>query len=264
MNGPATGDSWLGGEGQAGVTRQIVKFAALSVGICSLLAGCGAQSDQTVEVFAAASLTGAFEDVARDFEQQHPGTTVRLNFAGSSTLREQLIDGAGGDVFVSANLVVMNQLLAEAEATGLEILGVPVEFASNELVLAVPAGNPGQLSGLDDLGRDDLLIGLCARGVPCGDLARQWLSDERVQASVDTEETDVRSLARRLAIRELDAALVYETDVVADPDLERVSAGRGPRSIYPVVAVSEAGQPFVEFVVSPAGADTLAQWGFDR
>jgi molybdate transport system substrate-binding protein len=220
------------------------------------LLSCGSDDGaSTLRVFAAASLTDAFADIERAFEAAHDGVDVVLNLAGSSSLREQIADGAPADVFASAST-------RHVEGIGTD----PVAFATNELALAVPASNPGDVGGLDDLARDDLLVGLCAPEVPCGELARRALAEAGVAAAVDTEEPDVRALLTKLAAGELDAGLVYRTDLLAAGD-DVVGADLGmdaPVTSYPVVAVS--GEPlageFVDFLLGAEAQAILADHGF--
>jgi len=241
-------------------------FVAVAVSALVLASvSCGGGDEDVVDVFAAASLTDAFTDLAAAFERAHPDSEVRLNFAGTSTLREQLLDGADADVFVSANMAIMDELIAEGA-----VAGQPQVMASNTLVLAVPIDDPGRVDDLSDVSRPELLIGVCARGVPCGDLAHRFLELHDVTPEVDTEEPDVRSLARRLADRELDAALIYRSDVVADHDHLRAVRLDPDRyepleSRYPIAAIDRddpGAAEFVDFVLGPEGRSVLEQWGF--
>lgn len=227
-----------------------------------LVAACGSSDSKTLDVFAAASLTSAFTELAETYEASTPAVEVRFNFAGSSALREQLNDGAEADVFASANASIMESLVEAGE-----IDGQPQVFAQNRLVLAVPSGNPGRLVGMADLSRTELLIGVCAPGVPCGDLAAMIIDDAGVDASVDTFESNVKSLVNRLIDGELDAGLVYVTDVLAaDGSLEVLSTAASDRLVsYPIVSISAdaEAQGFVDFVTSDQGRAVLSEWGFE-
>ncbi len=232
-----------------------------------ITAGCAAAGSDSEElvVFAAASLTEAFGEIERAFEEATPGVDVRLNLAGSSTLREQILEGAPASVFASANPEVMDQVVV-ADKT----VGVPVVFARNRLVLAVPSGNPAGVRGLGDLGRSELFIGTCAPGVPCGDLARTVLSGAGVELRTDTNEPDVRALLTKLAAGELDAGLMYATDVLAAGDAVEVipTGGGGAAAAYPIAALAAAPDPalaraFVAFVLSDRGREILADHGFE-
>jgi molybdate transport system substrate-binding protein len=214
---------------------------------------CSDDDGTTLRVFAAASLTDALSDVERAFEAEHGDVDVVLNLAGSSSLREQIAGGAPADVFASASA-------RHVEGIGDE----PVTFATNALELVVPASNPGDVDGLDDLARHELLVGVCAPEVPCGELARRALTDAGVDAAVDTEEPDVRALLTKVAAGELDAGLVYRTDVLAAGDDVVGVDVAGPATSYPVVAVSDeplAGA-FVDFLLGDEAQAILADHGF--
>ncbi len=238
------------------------------VAVAALAAACGGggggTDDAEVLVFAAASLTDAFSDLESAFEAANPGVDVELNLAGSSRLREQILAGAPADVFAAADEATM------AAVVDAGLAPAPTVFAHNRLALAVPADNPAAITSLADLERPELLVGLCAVGVPCGDLARAGLAQAGIEASIDTEEPDVRSLLNKLAAGELDAGMVYTTDVLAAADV--VSVPLPPSvdvvAVYPIVALDDApagdlAQAFVAFVSSPDGLAILADHGFE-
>jgi molybdate transport system substrate-binding protein len=209
-------------------------------------------------VSAASSLTDVFTVIEVRFENQHPGVDVRLNLAGSSTLREQILGGAPVHVFASAdpqNMEAVTELLVDPAAT----------FATNRLVLAVPAGNPGGIGGIDDLARDDLLIGTCAPQVPCGRLAAAVIETAGVAPAIDTREPDVRSLVTKLEAGELDAGLVYLTDALRTPGIEMVGDPFRPSTEYRIAVVDpdEYARDFVAFVLSEEGRAILASHGFE-
>ncbi len=231
-----------------------------------LISGCSGNDDrQVLLVSAAASLTDAFEAVEQAFEEANPDVDVVLNLAGSSALREQILGGAPVDVFASANMENMERVLAAGEVTD-----DPRVFARNRLQIAVPPTNPAGISGLDDFADETLFLGLCATGVPCGDLARAALAAADVEPAVDTNEPDVRSLLTKIEAGELDAGITYVTDVVSAegsvggidiPDDTNVDAD------YPIAVLSGATSPdiadeFVGFVLSAKGQQILSGFGF--
>jgi molybdate transport system substrate-binding protein len=217
-----------------------------------------------VLVLAAASLTDAFAAVEAEFEAANPDIDVEISFGASSTLRVQIEQGAPADVAALAGDAPMDAL----EAAGL--VEDPIRFATNSIVLATPIDNPGGIDGIADLARSRLLVGVCAPQVPCGEYARELLDAADVAASVDTEEPNVRALATKVASGELDAGLVYATDVRAMPD--RLAAiplpqGIDVRAQYPIAVVAETetrdrAERFIEFVRSPAGQAILVDAGF--
>lgn len=218
----------------------------------------------SITVFAAASLTDAFEEVGTAFEAVNPGTTVEFNFAASSALREQILAGAPADVFASANTSNMDQAVAGDAATD------PATFVENELQIAVPAGNPAGITGLADFANGDLLIGLCAEEVPCGQFGREALANAGVTPAIDTNEPDVRSLLTKVEAGELDAGIVYITDVLSAGDSVEgidIPADVNVTATYPIAALtgaasSEAAAAFVAFVLSDEGQEILASYGF--
>ena len=224
--------------------------------------GGGDGGGDTVRVFAAASLTAAFGELAEAFEAANPGVTVELNVAGSSALREQILEGAPVDVYAPADEANMAALVDAGE-----VAGDPRTFATNRLAIGVAPGNPGDVAGLADLADSELLVGLCASGVPCGDLARTVLDAAGVEASVDTNEPNVGALAAKLADGELDAGLVYVTDVAPAGPLTGlpIPTAADVATSYPIAVLDGApvtAAGFVEFVLSPTGQGILAEYGF--
>jgi len=213
-------------------------------------------------VFAASSLTGAFTRIATDFEAANPGTAVTFNFAASSALAQQIAAGAPAGVFASADTKNMDPVAGPAGST-------PQAFATNTLAVAVPAGNPARITGLADFGTASLRTGLCAVQVPCGKYAREALATAGVVPAPDTEEPDVKSLLAKVASGDLDAGIVYVTDVAAAaPEVEGVDVPAQDQvtATYPIVALDRGpGAPvadaFVAYVLGP-GQKVLRAAGF--
>jgi molybdate transport system substrate-binding protein len=218
-----------------------------------------------ITVLAAASLTDAFTELGSVFEDRHPGTGVRFSFGPSSGLATQITEGADADVFASANSTQMDAVVDDGDAKE-----DPEAFVTNVLEIAVPKGNPGGVTGLRDFSRDELLIGLCAEEVPCGQFGREALSGAGVRPAIHTNETDVRALLTKIESGELDAGIVYETDVLsAKEGVEGIEIpdDQNVTGTYPIVALRDAGEPdvaaaFVDFVESPDGLDVLKRYGF--
>ena len=233
----------------ASITLRILAAAGLTALVTS---GCDATSrtpsSEPLLVFAAASLTDAFGDLVADFATRNE-VEVHLSFGGSSALREQILDGAPADVFASADPETMAAVVQAGHAAS-----EPATFARNHLVLAVPLGNPAGVTGLSDLGRDELLVGLCAAPVPCGRLAALVLDDAALTARPDTLEPDARALRSKLEHAELDVGLVYASDVWDSDRIEDVDPVDGDRTAldrstdYPAVALRGAHPAAADFV----------------
>lgn len=225
----------------------------------------GPEAEPTsVTVFAAASLTEAFDALAEQFEAEHPSVEVVLSYGGSAALAQQIVEGAPVDVFASAAEPPMRTVVEAGLATD------PVVFATNTLELVVPAGNPAGVTGVDDLANPDLRIALCDASVPCGAASVKLLEQGGVVAAPDTLESDVKAVLTKVSLGEVDAALVYRTDVIASGDRVEGIEVPGAASVvnrYPIAALTEAQDPdaaaeFVDFVTGEAGHDALAEAGF--
>lgn len=238
----------------------LVVLAAVTV------AACGSSAGGQVLVSAAASLTDAFGAIEAAYEQAHPKAEVVLNLAGSSMLREQILEGAPADVYASANESNMAQLVAAGR-----IEGQPVRFALNRMQIAVPAGNPAGVAGLGDFARKDLLVGICTPDVPCGAFAEAIFANAGVTPSVDTYEPNVRALLTKVETGDLDAALVYATDVIsAGGTVDGIELPEAVQVVatYWIAVVADAPDPvearrFVDFVTSDEGRRILASFGFE-
>ena len=217
-------------------------------------------------VFAAASLTGAFEQIAEDFEREHPRVDVRLNVGGSSALAQQVLSGAPADVFAAASPATMATVTGAGDAVD------PRVFARNTLQIAVPPGNPGDVRGLADLADEDRTVALCAEQVPCGAAARAVFAAAGLAPAPDTLEQDVRAALSKVRLGEVDAALVYRTDVRAAGDEVEgvdVEAAASAANDYLIATVTDAPNPraadaFAQAVLSEQGQRVLADAGFDR
>lgn len=260
--------------------RSAVAVAAALLGVA--LAGCSPSGDAgaasspgtpttpsdrapaTLTVFAAASLTDVFDELAARFEQRHPSVEVVVNAGGSAALAQQVVEGAPADVFASAAEPPM-QVLVEA---GLAV--DPVVFATNTLQLVAPVGNPAGVTGLEDLERDDLRVALCDESVPCGAASVKLFAQGTVEPVPDTLESDVRAVLTKVVLGEVDVGVVYRTDVLAAGDAVEGIEVPGAASVvnrYPVTALTDAADPdvaeeFVAFVTGDEGRGVLGAAGF--
>jgi molybdate transport system substrate-binding protein len=219
-----------------------------------------------VVVFAASSLTETFDRLGREFEAAHPGVDVTFSFGGSSSLGPQITSGAPVDVFAAASPDTMADVVA-ADATA----GRPVLFARNRLQIAVPPDNPGGVDGLDDFARPELQIAVCAPQVPCGAATREAFGVGGVQATPDTLEQEVKAVLTKVELGEVDAGMVYRTDVrAAGARVRGIGFPEAARTTndYQIAELADAPNPdgaraWVEFVLSPHGQRVLADAGFD-
>jgi molybdate transport system substrate-binding protein len=236
-----------------------------------VLAGCGSQHQPgtgvtgEITVFAAASLTGSFQKLGKEFEAANPGAKVTFNFAGSSALAQQINRGAPADVFASAAPSNMKQVTDTGAITA-----SPSTFAKNTLQIVVPKGNPGKITGLADFAKAELKIALCAEQVPCGAASKKVFEAAGITAAPDTLEQDVKAALTKVSLGEVDAALVYRTDVKAAGDeVEGQDFAEASSAVndYPIAPLAKApnataAQAFVDHVLSAKGRDVLAEAGF--
>lgn len=167
------------------------------------------ESPVTIGVAAAPSLSGAFTELIEVFEAERPGVRVHLELGRSGEIAEALADRTDLDVFASAGDDAMALAVDRATVTDPEI------FARNHVVLAVPSGNPAGVTGLTDLSRSELRVGLCEQEAPCGKAADVLLDEAGVAPAVDARGAGSRALTASLGDNEFDAGIVYRTDVAA-------------------------------------------------
>jgi molybdate transport system substrate-binding protein len=229
-------------------------------------------------VFAAASLTDAFDEIKTNLEEQNLDLTITYNFAGSQALVTQLSEGADADVVALASKGQMTNAVDAGVIDGDSSI-----FARNILTVVVPADNPAGIATPADLGKDGVKLVLAAAEVPVGQYARESFClmgqdtatygegfVDNVAANVVSEEENVRAVLTKVQLGEADAGIVYITDVTADvasdvatveiPDNVNVVAS------YPVAAVndgqSELAQAFISYLLGPEGQAILASYSF--
>ncbi|MGV9674116.1 molybdate ABC transporter substrate-binding protein [Nocardia sp. NPDC003482] len=258
-------------------TLRALAAAAAALTVAAGLVGCGSDDSTapspaadrisgTVTVFAAASLTETFTTLGKQFEAAHPGVKVVYSFGGSSALAEQIRQGAPADVFASAAPANMQQVVDSGDVTA-----APATFVSNRLQIAVPKGNPGHITGLADFGRTEPRLALCAEQVPCGAAAKKVFEVAGITPQPDTREQDVKAALTKVTLGEVDAALVYRTDVRAAGDkVEGIAFPEADKAInaYPIAPLAKApnaagAAAYVAFVRSDQAKKVFADAGFD-
>ncbi|TFH04617.1 MAG: molybdate ABC transporter substrate-binding protein [Methanosarcina sp.] len=249
--------------------------AVLCLGIVTFLAASpGAEEQPTpITVSAAASLTEAFTDIAREFEAAHPDTKVELNLAGSGTLRMQIEGGAPIDVFSSASQDHMDLLSKE----NLIENSSRKDFATNTLVMVVPEKNGSETpKSLEDLNADSvekIAIG-DPESAPVGKYAKQAFEDAGVWDELEGKvilAENVKQVLTYVETGEVDAGFVYMTDAESGrKDLYEITytVPVNESISYPIAVVSESAnkeeaQEFVDFVTGTRGQEILAEYGFN-
>ncbi|MFI6540545.1 molybdate ABC transporter substrate-binding protein [Nonomuraea sp. NPDC050547] len=251
-------------------------FRRLSPWVIALavLSGCGSGTGASVSpaggakeltVFAAASLTGTFTELGKTFEAAHPGTTVKFNFGSSATLAQQIVQGAPADVFAAASPATMKTV------TDASLAAAPATFVRNKLQIAVPAGNPAKVDELKDLADPKVKVALCAEQVPCGAAAVKALGAAGLKVTPVTLEQDVKATLTKVELGEVDAALVYTTDVIASAGkVTGIGFPEADKAIndYPIATLTKApagdlAKRFTDLVLSQQGKDVLTKAGFE-
>lgn len=218
-----------------------------------------------ITVFAAASLTATFTQMADEFERQHPDVHVTFSFAGSSDLATQIVEGAPADVFASANEAQM-QVVHDASMTA----SAPVPFATNVLTIVVPADNPAAVTSFADLGNAEVSTVVCAPQVPCGAATVTLEENSGVDIPAVSEESSVTDVLGKVSSGQADAGIVYVTDIARGADgvvAVPIQNADAAINLYPIAALASATSPdaaaaFVDFVTSTDGMALLTEAGF--
>lgn len=250
----------------------VLFLAALAGLACRHSANREPQSASEITVSAAASLRDAFGEIGRRFEAA-TGARVNFNFGASGALQKQIESGAPVDVFASAGIPQMDALASQ----GLIAPETRRDFARNTLVLAVPADQSPGLKNFVDLG--GAAVGKIAIGnprtVPAGQYAEQTLTRLGLWRQIKPRlvfAEDVRHVLDYVARGEVEAGIVYASDVRASDNRVRIAA-RAPEGahdpiLYPIAVVraskqQEAARAFIAAVVSDEGQRALEKYGFE-
>jgi len=253
------------------------RFAVIAAGLVAVaVAGCsssntttpssgGSSSTGTITVFAAASLTESFTQLGKQFESAHPGDTVKFSFGPSSGLATQITSGAPADVFASASPANMQDVVSAGDASN------PQNFAKNTMEVAVPPDNPAKVTSVTDLAKKSVKVALCQPQVPCGKVAAQVFTNAGITVKPVTLQPDVKSVLTQVETGNVDAGMVYVTDVMAAGSKVKgvaVPATDNASTLYPIAAVTSSKEKsiadaFVAYVLSPAGQSVLTAAGFE-
>lgn len=244
------------------VRRSRVAVATALVAVALTACGSDGDTEQTLHVGAAASLTAPFEELARIYEAEHRDVTVDLQLAGSSDLAAQIEGGADLDVFASADERTMDLVTDD-------LAGEPTIFATNTLTIITEPGNPEGITGLADLADPDLDVVTCAPQVPCGAATQRVAELADVTLTPASETTQVTDVLASVRAGEADAGIVYVTDAAgAGEDVGTVPIEGSDEVVnrYPIGvlsgAPSEAAEDFVDLVTGTQGQRVLGDHGF--
>ena len=256
------------------------RFAVIAAGLAAVaVAGCSSNSSSstpstsssaaapgTITVFAASSLTGAFTQLGQQFQAAHKGDTVKFSFGPSSGLATQVTSGAPADVFASASPKTMQQVVSAGDASN------PQDFAKNFAEVAVPANNPAHVSSVNDLAKKSVKVALCQPQVPCGAVAAEVFKNAGITVKPVTLQPDVKSVLTQVELGNVDAGMVYVTDVLAAGSKVKgvtIPASDNASTLYPIATISSSkhtsvAQAFMSYVLSPAGQQVLTAAGFQK
>ena len=220
-----------------------------------------------ITVFAAASLQQVFTTLGKEFQAAHPGAKVSFNFSGSGTLAASITTGAPADVFAAASDATMATVTKANDNAA-----APATFTKNILEIAVAPGNPKHITSLADLTKPGIKVALCAATEPCGAAAITALADAKVKLKPVTYEQDVTSAQNVVQLGEVDASLVYRTNILgAGGKIDGVNFATAAAAVtdYPIAVLKHApnsagAQAFVNFVLSSQGQQVLTAAGFEQ
>jgi molybdate transport system substrate-binding protein len=226
--------------------------------------GSAGRLSGSITVDAASSLTEAFDSLKAKFENDHPGTTITISYGASSDFATQITQGAPADVFASASTSSM-------DAVGDQAVD-PTNFVSNTLEIAVPPGNPAGIKTIDDLAKSGVKVAVCDPEVPCGSVAQEVFKNAGITVHPAASLADVKSTLAAVESNEVDAGVVYVTDVRAAGDKVDgvpIADDVNATTIYPIAVLKDAKNPdlaraWVDFVLSPTGKQVLAADGFGK
>jgi molybdate transport system substrate-binding protein len=240
--------------------------AGCSSGTSSTAPKAASSPSGSITVFAASSLQSAFTTIGQQFEAAHPGTVVKFSFGASSSLAQEITAGSPADVFASAAPQNMDQVVSAGDASN------PVTFAQNVMEVAVPPSNPAHVNSVSDLADSSVKTALCQPQVPCGFTAQKVFSNAKISVRPVTLQPDVKSVLTQVELNDVDAGVVYVTDVKAAGSMVKgiaIPSNENASTSYPIATVSssknkDTAQAFVSYVTSSAGQKVLGADGFEK
>jgi len=226
--------------------------------------GAGGGLSGSITVDAASSLTEAFDSLKQKFEADHAGTTITISYGASSDFATQISQGAPADVFAAASTSSMHVVGSEAVN--------PTNFVTNTLEIAVPPGNPAGIHSINDLAKSGVKVAVCDPEVPCGSVAQHVFKNAGITVRPAASLADVKTTLAAVESGEVDAGVVYVTDVRAAGDkVDGVTIATDVDSTtsYPIAVLKHAKNPafahaWVDFVRSATGQQVLTADGFGK
>ena len=253
------------------------RFAVILAALVAVAAaGCSSSSSApstsssssggTITVFAAASLMETFTQIGKQFEAAHKGDTVKFSFGPSSGLATEITGGAPADVFASASPATMDVVVKAGDAAS------PQNFAKNVMEVAVPPNNPANVTSVTDLAKSSVKVALCQPQVPCGAVAAEVFKNAAITVKPVTLQADVDSVLTQVELGNVDAGMVYVTNVLSAGSKVKgiaIPASDNASTLYPIATISSSkhkseAQAFVNYVLSPAGQQVLTAAGFQK
>lgn len=232
--------------------------------------------ENKIRVMAAASLTEMFTELAAEYEAQKYGE-VECNFAGSQALYSQISLGVSADIFASANLKYMEQLQS------LEMVEEPKIFAQNKLIVAV--NKESSINEFCDLAAGGVKLVIADESVPVGSYTLKMLDKEKNNTQLDSDfkekfmanvvskEVDVKSVVNKIYLGEVDAGIVYQTDITPESaerlNVIEIDAKYNVTASYPIAVLNSSdnkqiARDFIDYIYSESGGEILAKYGFSK
>ena len=246
----------------------VLSFSLVTFDINSSLA----EPAHEITISAAISLKNAFEEIGKIFEKKRPRTKIRFNFGASGDLARQIEGGAPVDVFASAAQKDMDEI----DQKGFITFGSRINFAGNSMVLVKPGISQIRMESFEDLRKAEvkkIVIGN-PKSVPAGRYAEEVLRYLNLWEAVKEKlvfAEHVRQVLDYVARNEVDAAMVYSTDVMIRPKAVRIVIKAPDKShqpiLCPIAVVKESknqslGKEFIDLVLSIEGKNLLNKCGF--
>jgi molybdate transport system substrate-binding protein len=263
------------------LTAILVLVLGAACGGGESLSALGSSHNETLTIFAAASLAEALSEIGGEFESSHPGSEVVINFAGSQQLAQQLSQGAPADIYASADQQQMENVIQAGRITA----DSDQVFIHNRLAVVLPGDNPGNIRDIKDLARTGLELLLVDEAAPVGRYSQEMLDraseqagygvefKERVLENVVSYEENVRAALTKIVLGEADAGIVYVSDVIgvseADITLIQIPERFNVTASYYIAPLNDSSAPnrgreFIRLLLSPKGQEILERYGFSQ